>query len=81
MQKMVWKNKWLPLFVGVLAALLMVSFTACGEKSSAAENTEPMTEDEAIWGTIPEETLGVAVETPFMTFHYPQDWQGKVTGF
>ena len=75
------KNKGLLASMGILVivAALLVSLVACGEDSSAADIPPAVEDEESIWGTAPEETLGVPVETPFATFHYPQEWEGKVT--
>lgn len=56
----------------LLAALLALS--GCGSASEA----ETMSADEALWGTAPEETQGIAVDNAYMTFYYPQEWEGKV---
>lgn len=36
------------------------------------------TDEEIVWATAPEETLGIAVDNDYMTFYYPQEWEGKV---
>lgn len=56
----------------MLAALL--ALTGCG--SAPAAQTESA--DESLWGTAPEETQGIAVDNAYMTFYYPQEWEGKV---
>ena len=56
----------------MLAALL--ALTGCG--SAPAAQTESV--DESLWGTAPEETQGIAVDNAYMTFYYPQEWEGKV---
>ena len=56
----------------MLAALL--ALTGCG--SAPAAQTEPA--DESLSGTAPEETQGIAVDNAYMTFYYPQEWEGKV---
>lgn len=70
------EKRWLPVLVVaflVLAVILVV--VVAGDRDAPAE--DPSYEEE-LWGTAPEETLGVAVETPYMTFHYPEEWRGKV---
>lgn len=62
------------LVLAVLAALLLAG---CGEKAPEATE-EPTLSDAEIWGTAPAETLGIAVENDYMTFYYPQEWDGKV---
>lgn len=59
----------------LLALLLMaaVVLTGCGSKEP--EQTEPT---EIIWETAPAETLGIAVDNAYMTFYYPQEWDGRV---
>lgn len=56
----------------MLAALLVL--TGCG----SAPEAETESADEALWGTAPEETQGIAVDNAYMTFYYPQEWKGKV---
>ena len=56
----------------MLAALL--ALTGCG--SAPAAQTESV--DESLWGTAPEETQGIAVDNAYMTFYYPQEWEGQV---
>lgn len=59
------------LAVSVLAAMAL---TGCADKQA----DQPSSEDEIVWVTAPEETLGIAVENAYMTFYYPQEWEGKV---
>ena len=71
MQTLRWKKS-----LSLLLALLMmaaVALTGCGSKEP--KQTEPT---EIVWETAPAETLGIAVDNVYMTFYYPQDWEGKL---
>ena len=71
------EKKWLPILAAVLlvAAIGIAFWIALREGTSPDDVPEPAVEDEAVWGTAPEETLGIAVQTPYLTFHYPKDWE------
>lgn len=68
-------RKWKANLALVLSVLMLVSMTlaGCGKEAEPAP-----TEEEIIWATAPEETLGIAVDNAYMTFYYPQEWDGKV---
>lgn len=57
----------------LLAVSILTLLAGCGSKS---EETNPV--DDFVWVTAPEETLGIAVDNAYMTFYYPQEWEGKV---
>lgn len=61
----------------LLAAALVMALAGCGGKEQEGPTGATLSEEE-IWGTAPAETLGIAVENEYMTFHYPQEWEGKV---
>ena len=63
------------MFITVL--LMALILTGCGENPQAEDVGTTLNEEE-IWGTVPEETLGIAVDTPYMTFYYPEEWRDKV---
>ena len=55
-------------------AAVSILFGGC-----AQEQVQETTDDsEEIWGEIPEQTQGIAAENPYMTFYYPQHWDGRV---
>lgn len=58
----------------VMVMIVVMALAGCGEN----EPTEPTLSEAEIWGTAPEETLGIAVDNAYMTFYYPQEWEGKV---
>lgn len=67
----------------ILMAVTIVALllTACGEQARSEETDTTETtlhDEEEIWGTAPEETLGVAVDTPYISFCYPEEWRDKV---
>ena len=72
MQTRTWK-KSLALLISMLLLTAMV-LTGCGSKEQEPEQTE----EEIVWVTAPEETMGIAVDNAYMTFYYPQEWEGKV---
>lgn len=61
----------LGLTVAILGGVIL---SGCAEEETA----EPTTQQQEIWGEVPEETTGIAVDNPYMTFYYPQEWEGKV---
>ena len=54
--------------------LCLAVLSGCGENTTAESATDPV----ETWETAPPETLGVAVDNSYMTFYYPQEWEGKV---
>ena len=68
-------RKWKKDLALVLCVLMVLSVVLMG----CEKKEEPApTEEEIVWFTAPEETLGIAVENAYMTFYYPQEWDGKV---
>lgn len=64
----------------LLVSLMIIStaammFAGCGDKS--VQDTSETSQ--AIWETPPEETLGLEVETDYITLYYPRDWEEEVT--
>lgn len=61
------------------ALLLVLLLTGCGGKTPT-ETTAP-TEPSVANGMefAPQENTGIAVETPYITLYYPEEWQGIVT--
>lgn len=62
----------------VLAAALLLTLclAACEMNDAPATLTdapETASDEAELWLTAPPETLGVAVETPYLTLHYPQE--------
>lgn len=55
-------------------ALSVICLVGCSDRKVPAETLD----DEAIWGTGPEETKGIEVQTEYFTFHYPKEWLYKV---
>lgn len=74
------EKKWLLILViaFLVLAVILVIVVAWGGDAPAGELSSDPSHEEALWGTAPEETLGVAVQTPYVTFHYPEEWRGKV---
>ena len=70
MKRVQW-NKVVYLFVVLL--MLFILPTGCGDAK-----TEQTKDDELLWGSVPEEEPGIAVDNDYMTFFYPQEWEGKV---
>ena len=60
-------------FAAGLSILLLL--TGCGSKETPSETLS----EEEIWGTMPEETKGIEVQTDYFTFEYPKEWENKVT--
>lgn len=71
------EKRWLPVLAVILlfAAIGSVLWIALHDGAPADDASEPAVDGEDVWGTPPEETLGIAVQTPYLTFHYPKDWQ------
>lgn len=67
-------NKRAIALVLVMVMAATAALTGCGK----SEPAEAAVSEAEIWGTAPEETLGIAVENDYMTFYYPQEWEGKV---
>ena len=67
----------------VTALLLALLLTGCGGKAPAETNaTEAAATEASIANGMefaPQEDPGIAVETPYITLYYPQEWQGIVT--
>ena len=79
------EKKWLPILAVVLlvAVICLVLFIVLRDRTAAddlsnAEVPGITLDEEAVWGTAPEETLGLPVETPYLTFHYPAEWENSV---
>lgn len=60
----------------LLAVVMVAGMAGCGSKEP--EQTTAPAEEEIVWVTAPAETQGIAVENAYMTFYYPQEWDGKV---
>lgn len=61
----------LGLTVAILGGVIL---TGC----AGEEPAEPTDQQQEIWGDVPEETQGIAADNPYMTFYYPQQWEGRV---
>ena len=55
-------------------ALSVICLVGCGDRKVQEDTLDV----EAIWGTGPEETKGIEVQTEFFTFEYPREWLNKV---
>lgn len=69
--KKAYKN-WFYVLVGLLGIMLLM--TSCSSKPTIEETGG----DELIWGTAPDETKGIEVQTDYFTFQYPKEWENKV---
>ena len=74
------EKKWLPFLVlaFLLMAICLLLWVALRGGETPPEEPGVTLDEEAVWGTAPEETLGVPVETPYLTFYYPEEWRDKV---
>lgn len=70
------------------ALLLALLLAGCGAKTQTPETTVPAaqettaaTEPSIANGIefVPQENTGIAVETPYITLYYPEEWQGLVS--
>lgn len=70
------KTGWIWILLAVLlVAVIAAAVLLLGGSQDEPESTEPpviQTEE------IPEEPAGIAMDTPYVTFTYPQEWEGKV---
>lgn len=67
------------LAVAALAAVLALTLGNGGERSDpTAQTTEAPAETDFGLQDVPREPEGIELETPYITFYYPEEWEGRV---
>ena len=74
------EKKWLLFFVLAFLALsvVLILLAAPEEEKNFSDSHPSQDYDDELWGAVPEEPSVVEVETSYMSFSYPEAWQGVV---
>lgn len=64
--------------IALAAVLILTLGGGSGEKNPPAETTAPPVETDFGLADVPQVPEGIELETPYITFYYPEEWEGKV---